>query len=68
MAQIPESVAARLGYAADPAIEILLPKDMLARIKIRKIQMAINELKLNIETLEMQRDMLAKEYKIRKRK
>jgi hypothetical protein len=64
MVQISESVVARLGYAADPAIEILLPKDMLARIKIQKIEMAINELKLTMENLSMQRDMLAKEYKL----
>ena len=66
MAQVSENVAAaRLGYAADPAIEILLPKDMLARIKVHKLDMAISELKVTMENLKMQRDMLAKEYKIR---
>ena len=64
MAQIAEHVHARLGYAADPAIEILLPKDMLARIKIQQIDTAINELRLTMENLTMQRDMLAEEYKI----
>jgi transcription initiation factor IIF auxiliary subunit len=55
-----------LGYAADPAIEMLLPKDMLAQIKIRKIDSAIKEYQSAIDLLNMQRDMLAKEYKVTK--
>ena len=65
MAQLSESVTARLGYAADPAIEILLPKDMLARIKLQKIDMAIRDLKGTIKDLNLQREMLVKEYKLR---
>lgn len=65
MAHAAEQITARLGYAADPAIEILLPKEMLAQIKIRKIDMAIKELQSNMDVLTMQREMLAKEYKIR---
>jgi len=57
-----ESIIARLGYAADPAIEILLPKEMLAQIKIRKIDMMIKELQATIEVLNMQKEMLAKQY------
>lgn len=65
MAQLAEShTASILGYAADPAIEILLPKEMLARIKVKKIEMAINELQSAIKNLEMQREMLNKEYKL----
>ncbi len=55
-------ITAKLGYAADPAIEILLPKEMLAQIKIRKIDMAIRELEANMEVLKMQKEMLAKQY------
>ncbi len=55
-----------LGYAADPAIEILLPKEMLAQIKIRKIDSAIKEYQAAIELLNVQREMLAREYKIGK--
>jgi hypothetical protein len=62
MTQMSENIAARLGYAADPAIELLLPKDMLARIKIQKIDMAINELQSEMDVLKVQREMLAKEY------
>lgn len=62
-----ENVAARLGYSADPGIELLLPKDMLAKIKMQRLEMQINELKLAMENLEMQRDMLAKEYKLKRR-
>lgn len=64
MASVPESLAAKLGYAADPAIEILLPKDMLAQIKIRKLDVAIQELQSAVEMLDMQRDMLRKQYKV----
>lgn len=62
MQHLPESIAARLGYAADPAIEILLPKDMLAQIKIRKLEMAIKQLEADIQLMEMQKEMLTKEY------
>ena len=58
-------IAAQLGYAADPGIEMLLPKDKLAQIKLRKIDIAIQELKSAVEALSMQRDMLCEEYKIR---
>ena len=64
MGDISGSVIAKLGYAADPAIEILLPKDMLAQIKIAKLDAAIRELQSTIEMLDMQRDMLRKQYKV----
>ena len=64
MATVPESLVAKLGYSADPAIEILLPKEMLAQIKIRKLDAAIQELQTNIEMLDMQRDMLRKQYRV----
>jgi len=57
-----ESITAKLGYAADPAIEILLPKELLAQIKVRKIDIAIRELESVIEVLNMQKDMLTKQY------
>jgi hypothetical protein len=63
--QIADIIQAKIGYAADPAIEILLDKGKLAQIKIRKIDMAIKELQGGIELLTMQRDMLRKEYKLR---
>ena len=62
--EVSESIAAKLGYAADPAIEILLPKDMLAKIKMAKLDAAIKELQTTIEMLDMQRDMLRQQYKI----
>ena len=44
MAKVAETVPSILGWAADPAIEMLLPKELLAQIKIRKIEVAIREL------------------------
>lgn len=61
----PSQVLAQLGYAADPAIEMLLPKDLLAQIKIRKIDIAVRELQANIELLNFQKEALMKEYKAR---
>ena len=62
MDMVSEPIQARLGYAADPAIEILLPKEMLWQIKVRKIEVAIRELESQIEILNMQRDMLQRQY------
>ena len=64
MAQVPETLTAKLGWAADPAIEILLPKDLLVQIKIRKLDIAIRELQSTIEILDLQRDMLRKQYEV----
>jgi hypothetical protein len=67
MEALKEMIAAKVGYAADPAIEILLPKDKLAIIKVRKIDMQINELQSNIDSLVMVRDMLKKEFQLEER-
>jgi hypothetical protein len=52
------------GPVADPVMEIMLPKELLARIKYRKLDMLIQQLEMEKEILVMQRDMLAKEYNI----
>lgn len=59
-----ESLLARAGFAADPALEILLPKDLLARIKILKIDQEIRDLNQTRSLLKTQREMLAREYNI----
>jgi len=63
--RIPEAMKWKVGYAADPAIDILLDKAKLAQIRIRKLDMLINELNQQIELLDMERDMLRNEYKIK---
>jgi len=52
------------GPVADPVMEIMLPKELLAQIKYRKLDMLIQQLEMEKEILVMQKEMLAKEYKI----
>ena len=52
----------KLGYAADPATEILLDKKLIAQIKIRQLEMVIQTLESQLELVNMERDMLLKEY------
>ncbi len=54
------------GPVADPGPSYLLDKAKLAQLKIRKIDVAITELEKQIELLKLERDLLKKEYKIRK--
>jgi|COG998Drversion2_1049125.scaffolds.fasta_scaffold646083_1 hypothetical protein len=65
VASISEALRWKIGYAADPGIDILLDKAKLAQIRIRKLDMLINELNQHIELLDMERDMLREEYKIK---
>lgn len=60
-----EAIRWKVGYAADPAIDILLDKALLAQLRIRKLDMVIADLKANIELLQVERGMLAKEYKVK---
>ena len=55
----------RIGTVADPGPELLLAKDKLAKLRIKKLDMAINDLKQQIDILTAERMMLVKEYKIR---
>lgn len=69
---ISDSLIVKLGYAADPAPEILImDKIKLAQLKIKKIDQyvkemdtAINTINNHRETLLMERELLMKEYKI----
>ncbi len=63
--RFPEAIHWRIGYAADPAIDILLDKSLLAQLRVRKLDMAIGDLKSQMELLQLERGMLAKEYKIK---
>ncbi len=52
------------GPVADPLIEMLLPRELLAQIKVRAIDMQIQQLEMQMDMLKLQKDLLAKEYKI----
>lgn len=54
----------KLGLVADPAPEILLDKDQLARIKIQILEHEILELKNQINLAETYMGMLRETYKI----
>ncbi len=55
----------KIGYAADPAIDILLDKSKIAQIRIRQLDSVISELNAQLELAKMQQQMLREEYKIR---
>lgn len=55
----------RLGTVADPGPELLLDKAKLAKLRIKKVDFAIQELKQQIDILVMERDMLKRTYKIK---
>lgn len=62
----PRTLVAQIrGPIADPAISLLLRRDLLAQIKYRQLEMEIMQVKQYIEVLEVQKEMLAKEFNIR---
>ncbi|MBN1136215.1 MAG: hypothetical protein JXM73_06505 [Anaerolineae bacterium] len=63
--ELPYSIQQLRGPVADPAITMLLRKDLLAQIKFRALQMEMQQLEQQVAIVKLQMDMLAKEYKIR---
>jgi hypothetical protein len=57
----------RVGYAADPAIDILLDKSRIAQIKVRQLEMVIQELQAQIDIAKLELNLLREEYKIKAR-
>jgi len=53
------------GLVADPAPDILLNKDLLARLKIKILDLEIIQLKNQIELAESYQHMLKEQYKIK---
>lgn len=53
----------RPGYVADPSLEILLDKSLIAQIKIRQIELVISGLEAQLDLARMQHEMLTKEYR-----
>lgn len=52
------------GPVADPIPEMLLPRELLAQIKVKKLDMQIQQLQAQIEMLDLEKEFLVKEYKI----
>jgi hypothetical protein len=55
----------RIGYAADPAIDILLDKGKIAQIKVRQLDAVIRDLTAQLELAKLEQQMLKEEYKIK---
>ncbi len=64
-AEMPELLKWRIGYAADPAIDILLDKSKIAQIKVRELDAKIDHLERDLEIAKMTRDALKEQYKIK---
>ncbi len=55
----------RVGYAADPAIDILLDKARLAQIKVRQLELTVKDLQAQIDLTNMEISALKEEYKLK---
>ena len=60
-----EMLRTRLGYSADPAIEMLLDKAKIAEIKVKELDATIYELEKSLEIVKVTRAAIAEQYKIR---
>lgn len=49
----------------DPGPEVFLAKDKLARLKIQQIESTVAQLQKEIEALNLQKDLLKEEYKLK---
>lgn len=56
----------RVGYAADPAIDVLLDKSKLAQIRIVQLEQVIVQLQQQIDLAKMEQSLLKEEYPQRK--
>jgi hypothetical protein len=54
-----------IGYNVDPSPEFYFGKEELAKIKVRELDIMINQIVEQVELLKMQRDMMKQEYKIK---
>ena len=63
--QIHELLKWKVGYAADPAIEMLLEKPVIADIKVKELDMVIRDLESNLEIVKMTRDAIKRQHNIK---
>ena len=54
----------KVGYAADPAIDMLLDKSRIAQIRVRQLDAVIRDLEAHLEIAQLERKMLVAEYKL----
>jgi len=52
------------GPQGDPGPDIFLPKDLLAQIKVKALEMQIRQLEMQMDMLRLEKDLLVKEYKL----
>ncbi len=57
-------IQAKLGYVADPGIDMLLDKELIAKIRIREIEMQIKLLEMQLDTARLAADALREQYEI----
>ena len=55
----------KVGFAADPAIDVLLDKSKIAQLYIRQLDQIIGQLEQQIEFARMEQDLLKEEYKLK---
>jgi hypothetical protein len=53
-----------IGYNVDPSPEFYFSKDELAKIKVKELDLVVNQITEQLELLKMQRDLMKKEFKI----
>ncbi len=63
--EIPEMLRWKIGYAADPAIDILLDKSKIAQIKVAQLDAVAHELETSLNIVKMTRAAIAEQYKIK---
>jgi len=65
MTDLSELVKWKIGWAADPAIDMLLDKGKIAQIKVKELDARIRDLEVNLEIIKLTRDAIKEQYKIK---
>ena len=55
----------RLGYSADPAIDVLLDKSKIAEIRIKQLEQVVASLNQEIALAQLETRMLKEQYGIK---
>jgi hypothetical protein len=56
---------ARLGYSADPAIDVLLDKSKIAEIRIKQLEQVVASLNQEIALAQLETKLLREQYSIK---
>lgn len=65
MNEMSELLKWKIGWAADPAIDILLDKSKIAQIKVAELDARVRDLEMNLDLIKMTRDAIKEQYKIK---